>query len=70
MSGSGHGCVNRVKTGRGAMSAAMSGLPESSRRADIGRLSRHCNPAIAAVCLTKRYGKSSRIFGRDFIPLV
>src|SRR5262245_63876259 len=41
-----------VKLGPAAMAAPMSGLPESSRRADIRTESRHCNPAIAAVRLT------------------
>jgi hypothetical protein len=42
------GCLLRVKLGPAAMSAPMSGLPESSRRADIGRLSESAIPVIAA----------------------
>jgi hypothetical protein len=42
-----------VKLGHSAMSAAMSGLPESSRRADIGRLSKSAIPVIAAIRLTE-----------------
>jgi hypothetical protein len=40
-------CRLGVKAGRGVMSALMSGLPESGRRADIGRLSERAIPVIA-----------------------
>src|SRR4030095_3324874 len=40
----------RVKLGPAAMSAPMFGLPESSHRADIGRLSERAIPVIAADC--------------------
>jgi hypothetical protein len=48
-------CPSWVKAGRGAMSAPMSGLPESGLRADIGRLSERAIPAIAAIRLMVRF---------------
>jgi hypothetical protein len=49
--------------------AVVSGLPESRRRADIGRLSERAIPVIAAHHpRSGTFWKIFPIFGRDFIP--
>src|SRR5262245_48192647 len=48
----GAGAVHHIKTGPRAMSAQMSGLPESGRRVDIGRLFESAISVMGAIRLT------------------